>query len=99
MMIPVHRPLLPASDLILPYLKEIDRARWYSNFGPLLVKFENRLAEHFGIAPENLTTAANGTLMLVSILSSLNIPENSLCIMPSWTFIATPAAACYAGLT
>jgi len=97
-MIPVHRPKLPSCDLILPYLNEIDESRWYSNFGPLLTRFENRLSEHFDVAPAMLTTAANGTLMLVSILKSMNIPENSFCIIPSWTFIATPSAACYAGL-
>lgn len=97
-MIPVHRPRLPSSKLILPYLDEIDAARWYSNSGPLLMRFEKRLANHFGTEPSMLTTAANGTLMMVSILRSFNIPDQSLCIMPSWTFVATPAAACYSGL-
>ena len=97
-MIPVHRPLLPTKKCLEPYLDEIDHARWYSNFGSLVNKFESRLANHFGVAHEMLTTAANGTLMLISIMKALNIPENSLCIMPAWTFVATAAAACYAGL-
>lgn len=97
--IPVHRPKLPTRELIAPYLEQIDRERWYSNFGPLVAKFENKLADHFGVTNKMLTTAVNGTLMLVSIIKALNIPDNKLCIMPSWTFVATAASACYAGLT
>lgn len=97
-MIPVHRPKLPPFELISRYLKEIDEARWYSNFGPLLGQFEARLAAHFGVTNNMLASAANGTLMLVAILKAWNIPQNSLCIMPSWTFVATAAAAHYAGL-
>jgi len=97
-MIPVHRPRLPLTEKILPYLQRIDGARWYSNFGPLLCEFEGRLAEYFNVAPAMVATAGNGTLMLTSMLKALNVPEDSFCIMPSWTFIATAAAAHYAGL-
>lgn len=97
--IPVHKPQLPNLISIMPYLKEIDSARWYSNFGPLLQKFENHLAKNFAIESDMLTTAANGTLMLTAILKAFDLPENFLCIMPSWTFIATAAAAYYARLT
>src|SRR5688500_4841165 len=97
--IPVHRPQLPTSHLIMPYLKRIDEARWYSNFGPLVNEFETRLAEHFSVMPKMVATAVNGTLMLIATLRALNVPENSFCIMPSWTFVATASAAHYAGLT
>lgn len=96
--IPIHRPQLPMADEILPYLKKIDAARWYSNFGPLLREFEARLAAKFNIGPDQVTSASNGTLVLTAILRSFNLPANSLCIMPSWTFIATAAAAHHAGL-
>ncbi len=46
--IPVMRPKLPPVEALLPYLREIDESRWYSNFGPLLRRFQSRLAEHFG---------------------------------------------------
>ena len=98
-LIPIHRPLLPSAEEILPYLKEIDNARWYSNFGPLLRKFEARLADNFNIDTDMITSACNGTMMLTAILECLNLPEKSLCIMPSWTFIATAAAAHQAQLT
>ena len=37
------RPLLPRAEEILPYLQRIDAQRWYSNSGPLLREFEERL--------------------------------------------------------
>lgn len=98
-LIHVLRPKLPRAATIAPYLERIDQARWYSNFGPLLNEFETRLAAHFHVDKANVTTAQNGTLMLTSLLNALKVPKGSLCIMPSWTFIATPAAAIAAGLT
>lgn len=96
--IAIHRPQLPTSLEILPYLRRIDEARWYSNFGQLLREFEARTAALFGLKPENITSAANGTLMLTAILRALDLPAGTLCVMPSWTFIATAAAAHHAGL-
>ena len=43
--IPLMRPQLPDADTLLPYLREIDGARVYTNFGPLLERFEQRLSE------------------------------------------------------
>lgn len=97
-LIPVLRPKLPTTEKILPYLQRIDGARWYSNFGPLVTELETRLGEHFHINPKMITTGANGTLVLMALLNALDVPKGSLCIMPSWTFIATPAAALAAGL-
>lgn len=98
-MIPVLRPKLPTENAISPYLRRIDTARWYSNFGPLVNEFEARLSEHFHVDRKMVTTAANGTLVLSTLLNALDVPKGSLCVMPSWTFIATPAAALAAGLT
>ncbi|MFW0778035.1 MAG: aminotransferase class I/II-fold pyridoxal phosphate-dependent enzyme [Rickettsiales bacterium] len=98
-LIPVLRPKLPESDAILPYLKQIDTNRWYGNFGPLVLAFEKRLEEAFGAAEDQVTMVANGTLGLTVALQALEVTRGSLCLMPSWTFTATPAAALAAGLT
>jgi dTDP-4-amino-4,6-dideoxygalactose transaminase len=66
--IPVMRPMLPAAERLLPYLKQIDTARIYSNFGPLALAFEERLAAHFGLLETTVTTVANGTLGLALAL-------------------------------
>jgi dTDP-4-amino-4,6-dideoxygalactose transaminase len=97
-LLPVFRPLLPTTAKIAPYMREIDANRYYTNLGPLVFRFEKRLAEHFGVDPATCVTAANGTVALTLLLRALNVPEGAFCAMPSWTFVATPAAALDAGL-
>lgn len=96
--IPIMRPLLPPADAILPYLREIDANRWYSNFGPLATRFEARLAGHFDLEPAQLMTMSNGTSALSVLLRAMNVEVGTYCVMPSWTFAATAAAAIEAGL-
>ncbi len=97
-MIPVSKPKLPGAEAILPYLQEIDANRWYSNFGPLAEAFNERLAKTLKVQKEHAVAVANGTLGLTVALQALEVPRGSLCVMPSWTFTATPAAALAAGL-
>jgi len=96
--VPVHRPRLPAAEALLPYLKRIDDARWYTNFGPLLGEFELRLAAHFDVPIDNVATMANGTLALTIALRASGASAGSRCLMPSWTFPASAGAALAAGL-
>ncbi len=96
--IPVCKPLLPVAAKLQFYLEKIDENRYYSNLGPLTVKFEERLADHFGVTTDKVATSANGTLALVQLLKSFNVRSGTFCVMPSWTFTATPAAAMLAGL-
>lgn len=99
MPIPVLRPALPTAAQLAPYLRRIDETRWYSNFGPLSREFERKLATHFGVELEHVAVFGNGTLALIHALQAMQVAAGSLCVMPSWTFVATPAAACAAGLT
>jgi dTDP-4-amino-4,6-dideoxygalactose transaminase len=92
------RPKLPSAPALLPYLSRIDGARIYSNFGPLSVQFERRLAAHFGVSDRGVTTVANGTLGLALALSAQDPRPGTLCVIPAWTFIASAQAAALAGL-
>ena len=96
--IPVMRPMLPAAERLLPYLKQIDNARIYSNFGPLALSFERRLAAHFGLAETAVTTVANATLGLTLALLAQQVKPGTLCMLPAWTFIASAHAVRLAGL-
>lgn len=96
--IEILRPSLPTAKDILPYLERIDTARWYSNFGPLEQQLRGRLAEHFGVSAEQTITASSATSGLIAVLRALNLPKDSYCLVPSWTFVATPASAIGAGL-
>lgn len=99
--IPVNRPRLPSAERILPYLREIDSTRQYTNFGPLHSRLQARLALHHGVEAGNLALASSGTAALVALIQAL-VPtpaENKrLCLCPSYTFVGTAAAARLCGL-
>jgi dTDP-4-amino-4,6-dideoxygalactose transaminase len=96
--VPVMRPQLPASERLWPYLKKIDETKIYSNYGPLARDLESRLASHFGLASNSVTTVANGTLGLALALLAQSPRRGALCIMPAWTFVASAHAATMVGL-
>lgn len=97
--IAVARPLLPAASAILPYLQQIDERRVYSNYGPLARRLETRLAEHFNVSAGGVATVANGTIGLTLALAAQRPPADSLCLVPSWTFVASAHAIRGAQLT
>lgn len=96
-MIPVARPALPNARAIQRYLLRIDESRIYTNLGPLVREFEDRLAHHFGLAQGCVAVVANATLGLTLSLQA-NQRQGRLCILPSWTFCASAHAAVAAGL-
>jgi len=96
--VPVARPSMPRAEALAPYLAQMDEARWYSNFGPLLQTFERRLADRFS-GPAHVATAANGTLALTLALQAMGAAPGQLCALPAWTFVATAHAVVQAGLT
>ncbi len=96
--IPVMRPRLPEAPELLPYLSRIDSSRVYSNFGPLTREFETRLAGHFGVNGNMLTTVANATIGLTLALLAQHVKAGTLCVVPAWTFVASAQAAVAAGL-
>jgi len=95
--VPVAQPLMPPLSAIAPYVERIDAGRWYTNFGPLVQDLEGRLAARFA-RPTAVVTAANGTQALTLALQAMNLPRGALCVVPSWTFVATAHAVLSAGL-
>lgn len=96
----VCRPLLPPAERLLPYLQSIDRRRWYTNWGELAKTLESRLSARFGlveygcIATSNATDGITAALVAVAGRASR---ERPCVLMPSYTFVATAAAALNAG--
>lgn len=99
--IPVARPRLPEAEALLPYLRRIDSARIYANWGPLNAELEQRLSARFDAAVVTVSTATDGlACALRAVLEDKPAPQRrGLCLMPSWTFVATAHAALAAGLT
>lgn len=96
--IPVMRPRLPRAAALQPYLEAIDASGWYSNFGPLERRLEERLAENFGISSAGVTCVANGTVGLTLALMSVATGRGGFCVLPSFTFVASAHAVLAAGL-
>ena len=92
-------PRLPDTAALVPYLKEIDANRWYSNFGPLQRRFEARLAGHFHLSPDDVLCVGNCTAGLMLALLAAARRRGGYCIMPSFSFAASAHAVLAAGLT
>lgn len=89
MKIPVGRPLLPDYSKLEKYIKEIDLNRYYSNFGPLLNKFEQRVSETISGKPGHIVTASSGTKALELIFKALDLPSGAIVFCPAFTFISS----------
>jgi hypothetical protein len=83
--------LLPGYECATSYLEQINQNHWYSDFSPLVQKLESRLANMFGTGPNSAVTTSNDTSGLTNILRVLDLLRGTLCLLPAWTFIATPA--------
>lgn len=84
-------PDMPDSEELLPWLRRIDAARWYTNFGPLARELESTLAARFGEGFE-VVTVNNCTVGLELALQSILKPGSRV-LMPALTFVATAASA------
>jgi dTDP-4-amino-4,6-dideoxygalactose transaminase len=100
--IPVLVPSLPDTDALIPYLRRIDAAHWYTNYGPLWREFRDklavRLAAQTGAEMVHLAFTANGTCAIELALRCRALTGRRFCLMPSFTFIASAHAVCNAGL-
>jgi len=91
---------MPSTDQLIPYLKEIDNNRWYSNFGPLYEKLKQRIATEClqGINANRLTLVSSGTSAIELALRSLDLPSGSKVLTTAFTFPATIQAIINANL-
>jgi dTDP-4-amino-4,6-dideoxygalactose transaminase len=97
--IPVLRPRLPDTDALLPYLRRIDASRQYTNWGPLALEFEARVAAMLGCDAGAVISASSGTAALVgAILATTGRPASGTrALLPAFTFVATALATEQAG--
>jgi dTDP-4-amino-4,6-dideoxygalactose transaminase len=97
--IPLLVPDLPATQALVPYLRQIDENAWYTNNGPLVRAFESRVASFIASPrrPVECVTAASGTVALELVLRALDLPPGSRVLVPAFTFPATVIAVSHAG--
>lgn len=85
-------PTMPSANEVLPYLREIDDSRWYSNFGPLNSQLVSRLANYFQVDENQLCLIGNATLGLQAIAELIDVDPKSNFDLPSFTFAASPSS-------
>jgi dTDP-4-amino-4,6-dideoxygalactose transaminase len=91
MTIPVFVPKLPTAEDLHPYLREIELARTYSNFGPMVLRLHSELAQYFGVPVNQVVTLANATLALEGAIQTSSNKDTKW-LSPSWTYAATNLA-------
>jgi dTDP-4-amino-4,6-dideoxygalactose transaminase len=90
-------PDLPAPSEYLPLLEKVYESGWYSNFGPLVRRFERQLLIAIGAPEESCVTCCNATAGLSAALLASGRPGPVL--LPAFTFPASLSAVRAAGLT
>lgn len=96
--IPFLRPRLVTLDDYRKYVEVSEKARQYTNFGPLNTQFESRIVNDWFGGVGAATTVCNATLGLMLAISEMKRPGR-YALMPSFTFAATALAAQWCGLT
>jgi len=93
--IPVYQPKLPSVEKLIPYLREIDKNRWYSNRGALVQALERRVTAMLGTGCSVVVTASGWAALNAAIIAAAGpaTSQRPLALMPSYTFAATAAAA------
>ena len=92
-------PDMPDHSEVIPYLREMDAARWYTNYGPLVLRFEDALGPLLGRPAPERCSVANCTLGLELAFTALGLPRGARVLLPALTFVATATAVLRAGMT
>ena len=97
-------PDLPTVEDVIPYLRRIDAVRWYSNFGPLVREFEEKVLRLLtqadrtpNLGPIHLTTLVSGHHALEVALHLSGVTRGKKVLLPAVTFPACPLAVQHTG--
>jgi dTDP-4-amino-4,6-dideoxygalactose transaminase len=92
-------PSLPDQRLIDRYFEQSREAGWYSNFGPCVRGFEDRISTEL-LSGSPVVSASNATVaLMVAMRSVFGDPDSSTAgvLVPSFTFVASLSAITWAG--
>jgi dTDP-4-amino-4,6-dideoxygalactose transaminase len=92
---PFIRPVMPPVTKWARYLEPAYRAKWFSNFGPVMRQFETELGKRLCHPDEVITTANNCTSGIAAALIARNV--SGAVLVPAFTFPATASAVIMAG--
>jgi dTDP-4-amino-4,6-dideoxygalactose transaminase len=94
---PLHvgRPNVGSRETFTRLAGEMFDRRWFSNNGPLVQQFEQRVAAYLGV--KHCVAMCNGTIALEIAIRALGLTGEV--ILPSYTFVATAHALYWQGIT
>src|ERR1700722_7570676 len=94
---PLHvgRPNVGSRESFMRLAGEMFDRQWFSNNGPLVQEFEQRVAERLGV--KHCVAMCNGTIALEIAIRALGLTGEV--IVPSYTFVATAHALNWQGIT
>ena len=94
-----QRPSLPDQELIDRYFRRSREAGWFSNFGPCVREFEDRVSDEL-LSGMSVVSASNATIGLViairTVFGEARLEKN-LVLVPSFTFVGSVSAIVWAG--
>lgn len=94
-------PRMPVAAQLAPYLEQIDRNRYYTNFGPLNRQLEDRVKAETCAGPASnsfVTTVSNCTVGLELALQAFGLNPGARVLLPTLTFVATATAIIRVGM-
>lgn len=91
----VGRPNVGNREALLARIGDMLDRRWFSNRGPLVEEFEQRIAAYLGV--KHAISVCNATIGLEVALCATRAAGEV--IVPAYTFVATAHAAQWRGLT
>lgn len=87
---PLISPDMPDLNKLLPQFEKIWKNNIFSNNGPFVKEFENKIANYYNIDASRVCTCSSGTMGLILAIKSLK--WNKQVLTPSYTFPATTQA-------
>jgi len=96
--IPVLRADLPVAEELIHWISKIDKRHIYSNFGPLLTRYESELIQRGFIhcitkgIGAHVISVSSGTTAIQAAIAALNLTKNAKVLLPSFTFGGTGLA-------
>ena len=94
-----HQPLLSSSKNFTYFLRQIDKNRYYSNFGPLYYQCKFRLEKYLNLKKNNviLTSSGHASLLACCYLIKKKNPKKKYILVPSYSFQSNPQSILQAG--
>lgn len=102
--LPCLVPDMPSALELQPYLRSMEQSGWYTNFGPLVRKFESRLARVLRRRDRRagaigVCSTSSGTAALELGLAALNLPPKARVLVPAVAFPSSATAVIRSGYT